>query len=95
MCSEGNQKEAMACWHMFVNSSGPYRDETPKSHLMVHLIRKAVFMGNPWRYTTFEDEAQNKTLRKITRLCHQANFETMCFLKLEAYLERSERKRKR
>ena len=69
--------------------------EVPKHHLMYHLIQRSREMGNPWSYTTFEDESLNKMLKRTLRTCHQSNFESMAFHKLQHCLERLSVKRKR
>lgn len=60
----------------------------PKTHLMIHANNRASQQGNPWRYTTFLDESLNKELKRVLRLCHQSNFETMAMVKLVAVLDR-------
>jgi hypothetical protein len=67
----------------------------PKHHLMYHVLDRAEFLGNPWDYTTFEDEGLNKVLKKSLRLCHQMAFENMTFVKVQAALERTPAKRPR
>ena len=58
----------------------------PKHHLMLHLTVRSLRHGSPWRHTTFVDEAINKDLKRVLRLCHQATFEQMAFVKVEAHL---------
>ena len=68
---------------------------TPKSHLMVHVIQRTLLQGNPWNFTTFEDESLNKQLKKVLRCCHQMQFEVMCYTKLDKVLEKYNNKRPR
>lgn len=73
----------------------PLLDAAPKHHLMVHLLDRAGYQGNPARYSTFADESLNKELKKVLRLCHQANFEIMAFTRIGEVLRRLGRKRVR
>ena len=66
----------------------------PKHHLMVHVIHRAPFHGNPWKYTTFLDESPKKDLKMTLRLCRQCNFEAMALSKLEAVLTRAAKRQR-
>jgi hypothetical protein len=68
--------------------------DVPKAHLMVHVNHRARAQGNPWRYTTFLDESLNKELKRVLRLCHQANFETLAMAKLSAVLDKSSKRQR-
>ena len=74
-------------WCRFIELTKSFDFETPKTHLMVHLNDRAKLHGNPWLYTTFLDESLNRELKKVLRLCHQRNFETMGLLKIVTVLE--------
>jgi len=50
-----------------------------KHHMMYHVRGRAEFQGNPWDYTTFEDEGLTKVLKKTLRFCHQMAFQNMAF----------------
>ena len=54
---------------------------------MCHVSDRAKLQGNPWFYTTFYDESLNKELKKVLRLCHQANFESLGLQKVVSVLE--------
>ena len=74
------------CWSRHVALMSDYGVFTPKSHLMAHVIHRAPTHGNPWLYACFLDEGLNKQLKSCLRLCHQANFEAMAFVKIEQTL---------
>jgi hypothetical protein len=44
---------------------------TPKCHFMIHLIQRALFKGNPRKYSTYRDESFNGLIAKIARACHR------------------------
>ena len=47
----------------------------PKHHMMLHLLRKSSFLGNPRHYATWEDESENRRLKAMCRHTSQATFE--------------------
>ena len=47
---------------------------TPKWHLMLHVVAKASFSGNPYFHTTFVDEGFNGRLAKLARNAHRLNW---------------------
>ena len=68
---------------------------TPKLHLMVHLVLRAAWFGNPVLTHTFRDEGLNQMLKKVCRHCHSNNFEETAFWKMHRVLEREEEARAR
>ena len=72
----------------------PYDIFIPKHHLMFHLVLRSGEMGNPWFYHTFLDEAMNKTLKAVSRNCHQLTFESSAIIKFMRYSEQHGMKRK-
>ena len=44
----------------------------PKCHAFLHFAHASDFLGNPWFYTTFEDESQNRTARYDRSWCTQS-----------------------
>ena len=75
-------------WKQTMIMSAELEFEMPKSHMMFHMLVRAQFLGNPLRYQTFLDESLNKTMKRVLRLCHQANFERSALLKLTETLSR-------
>ena len=64
----------------------------PKLHLMVHLICRSQFLGNPWTYSTWEDESKNKVLKACLQNVAQLAFESACFRRVEVQLRASEKR---
>ena len=60
---------------------------TPKHHLMVHLILRAIFQGNPSFAAVWRDEGYNKNLKQCLRNVHQMNFESRGLIKFKALLD--------
>ena len=76
------------CWKEFVRRGVELEMMVPKCHITYRQITRALWQGNPTTYFTFLDESLNKSLKQCLRLCHQARFETMGLVKMEALLER-------
>ena len=83
-----HQQALLDVWKRVLAIGQTTRVVTPKSHLIVHLILRAGWLGNPLLYSTFEDESLNKTLKRVLRLVHQQNFERMGLVKLREVLAR-------
>ncbi len=66
----------------------PYENETPKIHLMLHGMMRSVFLGNPWAYSCWADEIENRTLKVVLRNVSQQAFESLGLQKLERVLAR-------
>ena len=49
--------------------------ELPKRHLLVHLLKRADWFGNPRLYATWRDEGLNAVLRNACRHVSQSTFE--------------------
>jgi hypothetical protein len=49
--------------------------EVPKRHMMLHLLKRLGFFGNPRSYATWRDEALNKMLKASCQSVSQATFE--------------------
>ena len=49
--------------------------ETPKLHMLFHMMLRSREQGNPWFYHNFYDEALNSVLKRAARYCHQRTFE--------------------
>ena len=88
--SRDDQQQFLDIWIRWLTVSEPLDLFTPKAHLMVHLILRAGFHGNPLSYQCFLDESLNSVLKKTARNCHQAKFESSLMLKLEVVLRRKE-----
>ena len=48
--------------------------QVPKCHAFLHFSRASDFLGNPWLYTTFEGESQNRRLAMIAAGAHRAQW---------------------
>ena len=63
---------------------------TPKWHLMLHLVARAYYHGNPTSYSTFLDESYNGTIADMARRCHRQTWHKSL---LAAFRWASERQR--
>jgi hypothetical protein len=67
----------------------------PEHHLMLHLLQRAMWFGNPLAYDCVRDEAGNKLLKASLRNVHQLRFEAEGLLKANLYIRHSDAKRPR
>ena len=81
-------RDMVNIWGRFAALVKPWHIETPKMHLMCEMHHRAPFFGNPWTYHTFLDEGLNKVLKRVSRLCHQQNFEWLAMHKASGALRR-------
>jgi hypothetical protein len=93
--SAGEFKELMDCWKRFCVLTAADGFAKPKTHLMMHLVIRSAYQGNPWDYKVFEDESLNKLLKAVLRNVSQANFDASTFVKLEASLQHSAKRFRR
>ena len=54
----------------------------PKSHMMYHMIQRAVFTGNPRMYSTYIDESLNGHIARICRSVHRRTWAFSVYEKL-------------
>ena len=66
--------------------------ETPKLHLFLHCILRSDSLGNPWHYSCWDDEAQNRVLKGVLRNVSQLVFESLGLQKLEHLLSRGQKR---
>ena len=69
--------------------------KVPKRHLMVHLIARIPWYGNPLSYACWVDESLNRQLKSSCRMVSQATFESSILLATRAANYRYVKKRKR
>ena len=65
----------------------------PKHHLMMHLIAKIAFLGNPKCYATWADESENRRLKAMCRLTSQATFENSILTRFQIMARRVRQRR--
>jgi len=58
----------------------------PKHHIVVHMLDKMSYQGNPVYYATWLDESLNKTLKAICRFTSQATFEISVLTRIRIIL---------
>ena len=61
----------------------------PKLHMLMHMLERTAWSGNPAFHSTFADEGLNKVLAATSRVAHRAVWE----LRIFAYFERTETER--
>jgi hypothetical protein len=76
------KKELLDKWKRHLSLIRDLGVFTPKHHLMLHMILRAPFFGNPWSHHTFLDESLNKQLKAVCRLCHQLTFDSTVLIKM-------------
>ena len=91
--SRDHCRELLHIYLQFVSIAQPLNLFSPKVHLMVHLICRAEWHGNPILYSTWADEGANKVLRKVCRNCHQSTFETAVLLNYDELTRRTGKQR--
>ena len=65
----------------------------PKHHLMVHLLHRSGYFGNPRFYSEWLDESLNKTLKSACRLTSQSTFENSVLTRMQSILSSNCQKR--
>ena len=71
-------------FHSIMGIFGPH---TPNFHMSFPLVSNCSSQGNPWKYMNFFDESLNSTLKRASRLCHQATFEATLLRRMSYLLE--------
>ena len=66
---------------------------TPKLHLMLHLVLRSRWCGNPVLTHTFRDEGLNTKLKRACRHCHSAKFDGAAFCTMRRVLDLEENAR--
>ena len=61
----------------------------PRLHMLMHMLDRTAWSGNPAYHSTFADEGLNKALAATSRAAHRAVWE----LRIFAYFERTETER--
>lgn len=54
-------------WNTYLAATRGMELETPKRHIVAHLLEKSTFLGNPRRHAAWLDEALNKYLKLACR----------------------------
>ena len=84
----------MRVWVSYVDTVSRLELETPKVHLMFHLIHGMARHGGAGHYAVFIDESLNLLLKRVLRNVHQQTFEASGLAKMELALSlRSSRAR--
>ena len=73
------------CHHMAAME--PDETYTPKHHLIMHLLSRINYFGNPRKYSTWLDESWNRTLKLACREVSQASFEASVLLRMREILK--------
>ena len=61
------RQECFDSWIKFMELMRPFGCYTAKHHMMIHLLGNMKRHGNPKYYSTWQDEALNKTLKAFCR----------------------------
>ena len=64
----------------------PFEHETPKLHLLAHLVLRIAWSGNPRLHACWSDEGANRILKKVLRNVSQLTFEETGLQKLSHVL---------
>lgn len=59
---------------------------TPKHHIMLHMIQRAGWHGNPRYYMTYRDESLNGVVARIAASCHRRSWDVNVHRKLNHLL---------
>ena len=86
------------CWEAylrFLSLTANFEDmQAPKRHIVLHILRRVPFLGNPRFYATWTDEGLGKVLKATTRGVSQATFELNVLGNMKRVLARELKKRK-
>ena len=74
MSSEGSQKLLATYLAHFRAMQAAGCRVLPKHHLMLHLIQRSRYLGNPRFYMTYKDDSANGLLAGLARSCHRTTF---------------------
>ena len=87
-------KELLNYVKRYVVLSHRFDLQKPKLHLWMHCTARSLELGNPWFYQCFEDESQNKVLKKVLENVSQQTFEAVALSKMDKVLDKSHKRRK-
>ena len=80
-------KAAMAAYLHHLALMAHFDCFVPKHHIVVHLLRKCGFQGNPSLYSTWLDESLNKTLKAACKHAAASTFYVSVLLKMRDLLK--------
>ncbi len=66
-----------------------FDQETPKTHIVWHMLVSVMYFGNPRVYSNWIDEDLNRTLKNVCRGCSQLAFESCLLLRVRDLLRGS------
>ena len=81
-------QEAVEIYKKYLVVAGDLKVCVPKTHLMIHILLRSTWFGNPLSYAVWEDESANKILKSVLHFCHQHTFEHRAFEKIGPLLKR-------
>jgi hypothetical protein len=93
------QSDINAAWDLWKRHLALTEDqpdmEIPKRHVIIHLLEKLPWFGNPRLYANWVDETLNKNLKTACRTISQQTFEQSLLIRMPEVLHDLDRKRKR
>ena len=81
----------MAAYCRHVSLMHPFECFIPKHQLTFHLLHMMGALGNPAVYSTWQDEALNRTLKAACKNASQACFEDSILVRMRELLRPSDR----
>ena len=66
----------------------------PKRHLLLHLVERTAYQGNPAYYACWMDETLNKTLAAVGQAAHRMVWELRVLREMETVRERAAKKQR-
>ena len=89
----GQIDQSMFHFNAFIDLVGADLDmQTPKLHLMAHMVFELEFLGNPKFYANWHDEALNKLLKKCCRGIAHATFDESVLSSMQLALKENQHK---
>lgn len=93
-----SQESRDSCWLSYMRFCDLTKQDPdqliPKRHLMLHVLRGIDMQGNPRFYSAWQDESNNKILKKCCRQVSQATFELSVLSSMKRIMAQLQRKRR-
>ena len=93
--SATDQEQCFRLYKQHVEAMRVFETFVPKHHIIVHMLDKMSYQGNPVFYATWLDESLNKVLKAACRFTSQSSFELSVLTRMRQILQTEVEKRAR
>ena len=88
--------DSFECFSQFVRLTKDVPElYVPKRHMLMHMLRRSIYQGNPRKDMNWGDEAANKTLKALCRQLSQQTFDLSVLTSMHVKLDADAPSRKR